>query len=73
MRVDDHLYQMIKTAADGERRNLSNFIEFATLQYLSSAAYVTDREMAEILSDHDLVANLKTGLKDIEKGEFSLV
>jgi len=31
MRVDDSIYDMIKLAADGQRRNLSNFIEFATM------------------------------------------
>lgn len=56
-----------------ERRNLSNFIEFATSQYLSSAAYVSDSEMKEILDDTELVRNLKNGLKEIDKGEFTFV
>ena len=30
MRVDDSIYDMIKLAAKGQKRNLSNFIEFAT-------------------------------------------
>lgn len=34
MRVDDAVYRIIKTAADGQKRNLSNFIEFAVMQYL---------------------------------------
>jgi len=37
MRVDDSIYDMIKLAADGQKRNLSNFIEFATMQYLTSS------------------------------------
>ena len=64
---------MIKTAADGQRRNLSNFIEFATLQYLTSATYVDDTEMELILSDAELVSNLKQGLADIEKGDYTIV
>ncbi len=44
MRVDDSVYQMIKTAADGQRRNISNFIEYATMQYLTSSQYVDDTE-----------------------------
>ncbi len=59
MRVDDAIYQIIKTAADGERRNISNFIEYATLQYLTSSQYVSDNEMNEILNDKELVKNLK--------------
>ena len=73
LRVNDHVYQMIKTAADGQRRNLSNFIEFATLQYLTSATYVDDEEMELILSDTELLSNLQQGLEDIKKGDFTIV
>ena len=73
LRVDDDVYQMIKTAADGQRRNLSNFIEFATLQYLTSATYVDDAEMELILNDAELVANLRQGLEDIKKGDYTIV
>ena len=73
LRVDDDVYQMIKTAADGQRRNLSNFIEFATLQYLTSATYVDDADMELILNDAELVANLRQGLEDIKKGDYTVV
>jgi uncharacterized protein (DUF1778 family) len=73
LRVNDDVYQMIKTAADGQRRNLSNFIEFATLQYLTSATYVDDAEMELILNDAELVANLRQGLEDIKKGDYTIV
>lgn len=73
LRVNDDVYQMIKTAADGQRRNLSNFIEFATLQYLTSATYVDDAEMELILNDAELVANLRHGLEDIKKGDYTVV
>jgi uncharacterized protein (DUF1778 family) len=73
LRVNDDIYQMIKTAADGQRRNLSNFIEFATLQYLTSATYVDDAEMELILNDSELAANLRQGLEDSKKGDYTLV
>ncbi|HFQ93880.1 MAG TPA: CopG family transcriptional regulator [Anaerolineae bacterium] len=73
LRVNDDIYQMIKTAADGQRRNLSNFIEFATLQYLTSTAYVDDAEMELILSDAELLANLRQGLEDSKKGDYTIV
>ena len=73
LRVDDDIYQMIKTAADGQRRNLSNFIEFATLQYLTSATYVDDTEMELILNDSELVANLRQGFEDSKKGDYTIV
>jgi predicted transcriptional regulator len=73
MRVDDATYQVIKTAADGEKRNLSNFIEYAILQYLSSARYVDADEMDGILEDEELVKNLRSGLEDADRGDFTLV
>ena len=73
MRVDDEIYQMIKTAADGQRRNISNFIEYATLQYLTSSQYVSDAEMNEILGDKELIKNLETGLKEAKNGDYTIV
>lgn len=73
MRVDDSIYQMIKTAADGERRNISNFIEFATMQYLASSQYVDDAEMNEILNDKELVKNLKLGFDEAKSGDYTIV
>ncbi len=73
MRVDDAIYQIIKTAADGQRRNISNFIEYATLQYLTSSQYVSDNEMNEILNDKELVQNLEIGLKEAQNGDYTVV
>ncbi len=73
MRVDDAIYQMIKTAADGQRRNISNFIEYATLQYLTSSQYVSDTEMNEILNDKELVKNLEIGLEEAKNGDYTIV
>ena len=33
VRVDDNVYNVLKKAADGERRTISNFIENASLSY----------------------------------------
>jgi len=73
MRVDDVVYQMIKLAADGQRRNISNFIEFAIMQYLTSSQYVDDIEMDEILRDKELVENLRLGQKEVLNGEYTIV
>jgi uncharacterized protein (DUF1778 family) len=73
MRVDDSIYQMIKMAADGQRRNISNFIEYATLQYLTSSQYVNDNEMDEILKDKELVKNLHIGLEEIKNKDYTIV
>jgi uncharacterized protein (DUF1778 family) len=73
MRVDDSVYDMIKLAAEGQRRNLSNFIEFATMQYLTSSQFVEQEEMTEILEDKELVENLMNGLEDFKKGDYTIV
>ena len=73
MRVDDSVYDMIKLAAEGQRRNLSNFIEFATLQYLTSSQFVEKDEITEISEDKELVENLMNGLEDFKKGDYTIV
>lgn len=73
MRVDDSVYDMIKLAAEGQRRNLSNFIEFATMQYLTSSQFVDMDEMIEITNDKELVQNLMDGLDDFKNGDYTIV
>lgn len=73
MRVDDSVYDMIKLAAEGQKRNLSNFIEFATMQYLTSSQFVDADEMKEISSDKELVENLMNGLEDFKNGDYKIV
>ena len=73
MRVDDSIYKIIKSAAEGQKRNIANFIEFATLQYLTSSQYIDNDEMNEILNDKSLVKNLKNGLKDLKSGDYEII
>jgi len=73
MRVDDSIYDMIKLAAEGQKRNLSNFIEFATMQYLTSSQFVENEEMTEIMNDKELVQNLMNGLDDFKNDAYTIV
>jgi len=73
MRVDDSIYEMIKLAAEGQKRNLSNFIEFATMQYIASSQFVDSQEMNEISNDKELVKNLMNGLEDLKNGDYKIV
>lgn len=73
MRVDDSVYDMIKLAAEGQKRNISNFIEFATMQYLTSSQFVENDEMTEIMNDKELVQNLINGLNDFKNGDYTIV
>ena len=73
MRIEDSTYQAIKIAADGQNRNLSNFIEFATMQYLSSSEHISDGEMSEIMADEELVKNLQVGKQEAQNEEYTIV
>ncbi len=73
MRVDDSVYEIIRLAADGQKRNISNFIEFATMQYLTSSQYVDNSEMNEILGNDALVKNLKSGFDDLKNRDYVVV
>ena len=73
MRVDDTVYAMIKTAAAGSRRTISNFLEYAAIAYLSQEAYVSDQEMSDIMSDKALLKSLRQGTKEIKEGKYRIV
>ncbi len=72
VRIDDSVYSILKKAADGERRTISNFLENASLSYLTNEIYVSDYEMAEILKDAKLVSGIKKGLSDVKKGKYTI-
>jgi len=73
LRIDDNIYTMFKQAANGEHRSISNFIEYATLSYLTEAVNVSDEEMKDILKNKELVGNLKTGLEQIKQGKYKII
>ena len=73
IRIDDSVYDIFKKAANGERRSISNFIEYATLTYVTNELYVSDDEMNEILQDSSLVKNLHKGLKEIDTGNYHFI
>jgi len=73
LRVEDDVYSMIKLASHGAKRNISNFIEYATIQYLTSSQYVDNSEMSEILHDESTIKSLKQGLKEASAGDYTVV
>jgi uncharacterized protein (DUF1778 family) len=73
MRINDDVYEMFKKAAHGSRRTISNFLEYATLSFLSQDTYVSDHEMKELLKDNELIENLKRGEKEIKSRRFKIV
>ncbi len=73
MRIDDDTYNLIKSAATGERRSISNFIEYATMAYLAEESFISDNEMDEILGNKSLLLNLRQGNEEIESGKYRII
>lgn len=73
LRVDDDTYNILKKAAEGEKRSISNFIEYASISYISEEMFVSDKEMKDILHDKELIKNLKQGEKEIKQGRYKIV
>ena len=73
IRIDDDTYEMFRKAADGKRRSISNFIEYAAVSYITGEAYVSNGEMRDILADQALVKSLRKGLDDVKKGRYTVV
>jgi uncharacterized protein (DUF1778 family) len=73
LRVDDDEYLMLKKAADGAKRTMSNFLEVAAMAYITQETYVSDEEMKEILGDKELLRQLRQGEKEIKEGKYRIV
>ncbi len=73
VRLDDQTYELIRNAASGTRRSISNFIEYATVAYLSEDAFVSKPEMDDILNDTELVKDLEKGRKERGAKRYSVV
>ena len=73
LRIDDDTYDIFKTAAQAQRRTISNFIEYATLAHVTEGAFVDDHEMAAILKDKELISSLRKAKEDIKKGKYRIV
>ena len=73
VRVDDTTYKRIKSAAESERRTISNFIGYATMAYVESSTFVDDQEMKDIVGDKVSLKNLKKSMDDIKRGNYRIV
>ena len=69
-RIDDSTYDIFKLAADGQKRTISNYLEYATLNYIMNEAIVDDMEMNEILKYEK---DIKKGLSDISAGRYRII
>jgi predicted transcriptional regulator len=72
VRIDDTTYKKIKSAAEAERRTISNFIEYATLSYVERGAFVDADEMKGITDDKELIQTLKESMADVKRGNYRI-
>ena len=70
VRIDDKVYDLFKKAADGQKRTISNFLEYATINFIVSDTYVDENEMNEIM---EYGKDIKKGLLDIEEGRYQII
>jgi len=70
LRVDDNIYNTLKRAADGDRRTISNYIEYATMNYIFNNNIVDDIEMNETMI---FEKDIKKGIEDINKGRYKII
>ena len=70
LRVDDNIYNTLKRAADGDRRTMSNFIEYAAINYILNNNTVDDNEMNEIMF---FKKDIKKGLNDMNNGRYKVI
>ncbi len=73
IRIDDATYQKIKTAAESEKRTISNFMEYATVAYLENSSFISDEEMNELVENHELISRLQESIQDIKRGNYRIV
>ena len=64
IRLKEDVYKIFLEAARADNRSISNLIETAALNKVREQQFVDDVEMAELLSEKNLVARIKQGSKE---------
>ena len=70
VRLEETTYDIFKKAAEGQKRTISNYLEYAALNFTVNESIVDDEEMKEILT---FEKDLKKGLKDISAGRYKVI
>jgi hypothetical protein len=73
LRLKDEIYKAFLEAAQAENRSISNLIETAALTKIREQQFADDIEMAEILSNQDLVKRIKQGSRQARSGKGRFV
>ena len=67
LRLKYEIYNIFYEMAKAENRSLSNLIETAALNKIRQQQFVDDVEMAEILSNQDLIRRIREGSNEARK------
>jgi len=70
LRVEDSVYNTLKRAAEGDRRTISNFMEYAAINYVLNNNIVDDDELKEAMV---FEKNIKKGLDDVKNGRYKII
>jgi len=70
LRVEDSVYNTLKRAAEGDRRTISNFMEYAAINYVLNNNIVDDDEFNEAMA---FEKNIKKGLEDVKNGRYKII
>ena len=73
LRLKEDVYMVFLEAARAENRSISNLIETAAFNKVREQQFVDDAEMAEILSDENLMARIRLGSKEAAERKGRLV
>jgi len=73
IRIDDATYQKIRSAAESEKRTISNFMEYATMAYLENSIFISDEEMNQVVENHELMSRLQQSIQEIKRGNYRIV
>ncbi len=70
--LNDEAYKAFLEASQAENRSLSNLIETAALAKIREQQFADDVELAEIISNQDLMKRIKKGSSEARarKGRF---
>ena len=70
LRVEDSVYNTLKRAAEGDRRSISNFMEYAAINYVLNNNIVDDDEFKEAMA---FEKDIKKGLEDVKNGRYKII
>jgi uncharacterized protein (DUF1778 family) len=70
VRVEETTYNILKKAAEGQKRTISNYLEYAALNFTVNKSVVDNDEMKEILN---FEKDLKKGINDISEGRYTVI